>query len=351
MWTQITSYIPHALFGFLVTFFLVLGAFKVFPKIGLMDKPKLHGLKRKPIPYSGGILIAFTVLLGTILFLEPSRAIWSVIIGGVLITAVSFFDDRKGLSAFVRLGVQALAGIIVVFGGIGIRSITNPFGDPIVLDSLTWNVAGLEIWPLSAIFIIIWIMGMMNVMNWLDGLNGLSSGIGVVGAVVMFGLSIQQFHTVDQNTVSVMSILLAASALAFLIFEFYPARILMGDSGSMFLGFFLGVLAIFSGGKVATALLIMGFPVLDAAWVILRRLMQKKSPFKGDLRHFHHRLLYAGLSHRAALILNYSLAAAFGGIALFLGSAQQKLIALLVVGVLMLIFGLSVWVFEKKKYY
>ena len=124
----------------------------------------------------------------------------------------------------------------------------------------------------------------------------------------------------------------------FLLFDFYPAKMLMGDTGSIFLGFTLATLAIFSGGKVATAFLIMGIPILDAAWVILRRLKNKQSPFKGDLNHIHHRLLDIGISPRKALICMYTLCAVFGVSALFLDT-KGKLIEIIILGITMIVMG------------
>jgi UDP-GlcNAc:undecaprenyl-phosphate GlcNAc-1-phosphate transferase len=112
----------------------------------------------------------------------------------------------------------------------------------------------------------------------------------------------------------------------------------MGDTGSMFLGFILATLAIFSGGKIATAFLVMGFPILDAGWVILRRIVQGKSPMKGDLKHLHHRLLEIGMSDRKALLLIYTVCAGFGGIAVFL-EGKNKIYAIMAMLVLMLILG------------
>lgn len=173
----------------------------------------------------------------------------------------------------------------------------------------------------------------------------------MIAALSLFLLSIRpeiHYDIGSQIPVATMSIILFASALAFWFFDFYPAKILMGDTGSMFLGFVLATLAIFSGGKVATAILVMGFPLLDAIWVILRRIVSGKSPMKGDLKHLHHRFLQIGLSQRKALILIYLLCASFGGIAVFL-EGIQKLYAIIVMGVLMIVMGSIAVYLERKK--
>ncbi|KKU80356.1 MAG: Glycosyl transferase family 4 [Candidatus Peregrinibacteria bacterium GW2011_GWA2_47_7] len=336
-------------FSFLFTLVGTLTALALFPRLKLLDHPELHGLDRAPIPYSGGLVLFFSFLFSTLIFIDLSKQVVAVIFAALLIAFVSFLDDRFFLSPFLRLGAQFLAGVIVVLGGIGIRSITNPFGQPIVLDAIRVEMFGAEVWLLSAAVIILWLILMMNVMNWLDGIAGLTSGVGVIASLVLFVLSVQGFHTVDQTTIVIFSISLAASLLAFWFFDFWPPKILMGDTGSMLVGFLLGVFAVFSGGKLATVLLIMGFPVLDALWIIARRIFSGRSPFRGDLKHFHHRLLRVGLSPRRALIFNYVLCALFGAIALFMDSAQQKALALVFLFACMIVAALFVVFLEKKR--
>jgi len=147
-----------------------------------------------------------------------------------------------------------------------------------------------------------------------------------------------EYHVVDQTTVATLAIIVSSMCLAFWIFDFHPAKILLGDTGSMLIGFLLAVFAIFAGGKVATAFLVLGFPILDAFWVITRRIVKGQSPMKGDLKHLHHRLLEVGLSERKALILIYLLCAFFGGSAIFLGTTG-KLYLIIVMGLLMVIMA------------
>lgn len=302
---------------------------RFFPKLKLLDRPHEYGLSRAPIPYSGGIIFFIVFLAAAFLFVDITKPIAGVILAALLITVVSFFDDRVKLSPWLRLSAQILAGIIVIFAGVKIQIINNPFGAPFLLDSIQFEILGQKIWLFSALAIMAWLVLMMNVMNWLDGIPGLASGISTIAQIALFILSIQQFHIVDQSAVVTISSVLAASTLAFLLFDFPPPKILMGDAGSMFLGFMLGVLSILAGGKLATALLIMGFPVLDAFWVILRRVLRGESPLRGDYSHFHHRLLRVGLSEKKALALNYTFCIAFAAIALALHSAFTKFLAFL----------------------
>ncbi|MBU1954397.1 undecaprenyl/decaprenyl-phosphate alpha-N-acetylglucosaminyl 1-phosphate transferase, partial [Patescibacteria group bacterium] len=318
------QYFIPALFAFILTFALSLAARKFFPKWGLMDRPEKYGLKRKPIPYYGGLLIYIGFVLTVLLFVPMDLHIGVFLIAATLIAGVSFIDDLIGLSPVLRLFVQVVAALMLVFAGIGILSISNPLGAPIVLDS--WKLFFTldhvyEFSVLSALFTVVWVVAIVNTMNFLDGLNGLPSGIAVIAGVSLFLLSVRpgmHFDASSQVPVAMMSLILASTALAFWFFDFYPAKMLMGDTGSMFLGFVLATMAIFSGGKVTTAFLVMGFPILDAIWVILRRILQGKSPMKGDLKHLHHRLLDSGLSQRGALYIIYAVSIIFGAIAVFL---------------------------------
>lgn len=342
-----TIFLP-ALVSFVLTFAGVLLALRFFPLLRFLDRPEKYGLKRKPIPYSGGLVIFLAFIVSALVFIDIDKKMLGLIVGALLITFVSFWDDRFSLSPWVRLAVQILAGIIVVLAGVKMQLLTNPFGGPFMLDQIKFTFAGQEIWLFSAIFIIIWLVLMMNVMNWLDGIPSLASGVGIIASLVMFILSIQGFHVVDQTTIMILSASLFFSLLAFWIFDFPPPRLLMGDTGSMLLGFLLGMFAIFSGGKIATALLIMGFPVLDSIWVVMRRIIRGKSPVRGDYSHLHHRLLRVGLSEKKALFLNYALCGGFGAIALLLDNAREKLIALLILSVIMIVTAGIVIFFENK---
>jgi UDP-GlcNAc:undecaprenyl-phosphate GlcNAc-1-phosphate transferase len=339
--------------AFLLTFVATSLGLYLFPKWGLLDRPHLYGLKRAPIPYSGGLILFAIFLVCVGLFLDLNKQLWGVLLAASMIVGVSFWDDRKRLSPFFRLSVQLLAALTVVLSGIGVDAITNPLGGLIHLDTyqlpIEWKDTVYQVTILADLFTIAWIILLMNTVNWLDGLPGLVSGITGIGSVVIFILSIRpDFHYIDQTDVALLSVILAGITLAFWWFDFSPPKILMGDTGTMFLGFMLAVLSIFSGGKIATAFLIMGFPILDAFWVIGRRIWKGQSPFKGDLFHFHHRLLWAGFTERQAILTIYTICAIFGGIALFLGS-KEKLVAIVIMVVLMILLGTLVVLRGRKR--
>ncbi len=350
--SELTKYILPGLTALVSTLVLTWGALRVFPKIGLMDKPHKYGLKRKPIPYAGGVVFYIVFAIICSVFLEWNTALLGVVLGALILGVVNFLDDVRGLSPWPRLGAQGLAALIVVLSGVQVKSLTNPLGGTIDLSGLEVSFGiGEHMVVISIVSLLVtmfWVLAMTNTMNWLDGLNGLPSGVTFIAAVTIFALAVRpDFHYIDQTQTAILAIAVAGMALAFWLFDFAPAKILMGDTGSMFFGFMLAVLAILSGGKIATAFLVMGLPLLDFVWVIARRIIQGKSPFHGDLRHFHHRLIKAGFSERSSLFVIYAVCSAFGVTALFLGTAQ-KVVALVVLAVMVAVIGGWLVLAEKR---
>ena len=351
------QYFLPGISAFVLTFLSVLIALKVFPKLGLTDRPTKYGLLRKPVPYPGGILLYLVFLVLALIFFEPTLKLIGLLIGGGILVLVSFIDDRIELPAWLRLFVQIVVGIIMVAVGIGIETITNPFGGYIPLNeiklTLSWGSLEYTLILFSAIFTIAWIVLIVNAMNWLDGIPGLVSGITVLASLTLFFLSISEI--VNQPEVATMAIIVSMIAFAFWIFDFHPPKILLGDSGSMFFGLLVAVMAIFSGGKIATAFLILGFVILDALYVVIHRLFKKRAPWKGGewdkyrkAVHLHHRMLEYGLSERQVLIIIYILSAIFGISALFLGT-RGKFWAIVILFIASFILGLVLRAKRKTK--
>lgn len=351
------DYFLPGISAFILTILCLLIALKAFPKLGLVDRPLKYGLKRSPIPYPGGILIFFVFLALSLIFFEPNLKLIGLLIGGGLLVLVSFIDDRVELPAWLRLAVQLVVGFIMVAVGIGVSTITNPFGGYLPLDqfqlTVSWGGYVSTLMLFSAVFTVLWIILITNTMNWLDGIPGLVSGITFLASLTLFFLSISEL--VSQPEVATMAIIVAMIALAFWLFDFYPPKILLGDSGSMFFGLLLAVMAIFSGGKIATAFLILGFAILDALYVIVHRLFNKKAPWKGGewdkyrkAVHLHHRLLQFGFTERQVLIFIYVLSAIFGVIALFVGT-RGKFWAIVTLAIASFVLGLVLRVKRKKQ--
>ncbi len=350
------QYILPGLSACILTLLSILIALKVFPKIGLVDKPKKYGLKRKPIPYPGGIILYFVFAALALIFFEPTTKLIGLLLGGGLLVGVSFIDDRIELPAWLRLFVQIIVGVIMVAVGVGIETITNPFGGYLWLNTviltINWGDTVFNLMLLSAIFTVIWIVLIVNTMNWLDGIPGLVSGITVLSSLTLFFLSISEI--VNQPEVAMLAIIVSGIAFVFWIFDFYPPKIILGDSGSMFFGFLLAVIAIFSGGKIATAFLILGFAIIDVLYVVVSRLIKKQAPWKGGewdkyrkAVHLHHRMLKFGLSERQVLVAIYILSAIFGVSALFLGT-KGKFWAIIILAFASFALGLFLHLKRRK---
>lgn len=275
-----------------------------------------------------GIIAAFW----TAIFLSGSLVFDGLKLGlilcSVLILFFGLWDDLRELSWKKQLIFQIAIALIMVYAGLEVEYIANPFGGREFRLDGTY-LAGFSV--LGSLFVILWIVGFMNVVNWLDGMDGLGGGVGAIASLTLFFLSISDL--VNQPPLAIMAIALFGALLGFLVFNFHPARIFMGSSGALFLGFMLSVLAIFSGGKIATMFLVMGFPILDALWVVYRRLRGGKSPFLGDRSHFHYQLLDRGMPERKVVVLLYALSLLFGLAAL----AFQGVYKVAILGVLILL--------------
>ncbi len=304
-------------------------------------------------PLLGGMAIYLSILVVTLTYalfsdrliggyLMP-KYLWAIFIGGGLLMIGGYLDDKFNLRPSQQIIWPLLAVVVVIAGGIGVSFITNPIGGTFDLETIKIKLFQigdipyhLMLW--ADIFGFFWLMGMMYTTKFLDGLDGLVSGITTIGACVLFFLSINQ--EVAQPETALLAVILAGAALGFLFFNFHPAKIFLGEGGSLFTGFMLGVLSIISGAKIATALLIMGIPILDVIWVIVRRLfIERKSPFStSDKKHLHFRLLDIGMSHRQAVLLLYLISIIFGVVALVF-SGKEKLIALIGLIAFMVLLG------------
>jgi UDP-GlcNAc:undecaprenyl-phosphate GlcNAc-1-phosphate transferase len=317
----------------------------------IVDQPGGRRINQEPIPRMGGVAIvaSFWLIVLVINIMWPDllnltgekilgldRNLFGVLLGSLVLVSAGVLDDIRGLSPLAKLGAQFLAAICIPPFGIHLQWLAHPLGGP-----------DIQLTPLvDAILIVIWIVGLINVVNWLDGLDGLATGVSGIGALILFVLSLAVF--VNQPATALLAIILFACCLGFIPFNFNPAKIFLGDSGSMFLGFMLAIFAVISGGKVATAGLVLGIPILDAAWVILRRLAAGQKPWQADRKHLHHRLFDAGLNQKQTVLLYWVFSGLFGIIALFSRTNGKTLSAAAMVGI-MLIIGLILLMLDKKK--
>lgn len=363
---SITQYIVPFIFTLGITLIVVPLIIKIAKKLNIVDRPEPN-LDRKihtsNTPLIGGLAVFISITIVTSFYaffsdrliggyLMPKFLI-GILVAGAVIMLGGYLDDKYNLKPSKQIIWPILAVLIVIASGIGISHISNPLGGTLDLEAIKIELFSINNLPyyfvlLADLFAFVWLMGMMYTTKFLDGLDGLVSGITTIGALVLFFLSINQ--EVAQPETALLAVILAGASLGFLFFNFHPAKIFLGEGGSLFMGFMLGVLSIISGAKIATALLIMGIPILDVVWVIIRRVLkEKKSPFKtSDKKHLHFRLLDIGMSHRQTVIFLYGVSLLFGGSALFI-RGQQKLIALVILVVIMLVIGIFVVLLYRKR--
>ncbi len=280
---------------------------------GLVDAPGGRKIHERPVPRLGGIAIAvaFYVALaaGVVLplygRLPGLPELPGIAAGGTLLVLVGLVDDLVGLSAVVKLVMQIAAGVLAYALGIGIHTLAFPWGN-------------VDVGWLSLPLTVVWVVGVINAVNLIDGLDGLAAGVVVIALAALF--------VIAPNSAP-LSLILAAGAgavLGFLIYNVYPASIIMGDSGSMFLGFLVGVAAIAvaspPGGSVYAYVpaIVLALPLADMVWTVLRRASGGRPVFSADAGHVHHRLLRGGVSHRDAVLALYAVAAVFALIGIVL---------------------------------
>lgn len=295
------KYLIPFLTSFFITIFLIFLGIYVGKKINWRGRKTPRHIHRRGVMRLGGavMVIAFNlaVLLNQDLVITPE--LYGVMAASIVLLLVGVWDDIKELYWKIQFFFQVALAIIVFIMGVRIYFITNPLtGGILSLDS------GIGV-IFSIMLVIFWIVLMINSMNWLDGIDGLSGGITFIGAITIFFLSLKP--EVNQPPMAILAMIVAGTALGFLIFNFNPSRILAGTSGSMFMGFILAVLAIFAGTKIATSILVMSIPVIDFIWVIGERIKNKKSIFKPDKMHLHHKLLELGWSQKKVAIYFYGI--------------------------------------------
>lgn len=353
-------YLQYALLSFLLSIGATFIVRKVALKFSIVDRPsserKIH---KKETPLLGGIAIFIAFFVG----LYFSRSIllsgslnqfhWlGLFFGACFLLLGGILDDKYNLKPNQQIIWPILAIACVVAGGIGIEKITNPLGGMIYLDVLKipifeWNGMMHYFIVIADSFTILWLMGTMYTTKLLDGMDGLVTGTTAIGSFMIFLFTMTTRYY--QPDVGLAALLLSVSCFGFLIFNWHPASIFLGESGSLLLGYILGVLAVISGGKIAMALLIMGIPILDVAWTILRRLRAGFNPFRhADRQHLHFRLFDLGIGQRKTVLIYYSFSLIFGLCALFLQSLG-KVFALILLIILMIAMVLSFNYLDKRK--
>lgn len=334
--TIIAPLVSAFLFSALITQLII----PLLKKFNIVDDPKIHKhpgmIHEKPIPRGGGLPLFLGVLIPGIFLLPHTGVTLGIFIAAGIMLIIGLLDDfsnshGKDISPFIRLCLNIISAIIIVVMGISIHFITNPFGGILHLDNLYLPKTIIPFsLVLSDIISILWLIWVTNMINWSKGVDGQMPGIVAIAAIIIgiVGLRLTPTGSID----TALSFLIAGSAIGFLIFNFYPAKIFPGF-GATSLYLLLGVASILSSAKLATAILVLGVPAVDAAFSITRRLLAKKSPLKGDKKHLHHILLRLGLNQRQIALFYWALSAILGVLSLGLEN-KSKVFAIVTLVVL-----------------
>lgn len=338
----------NALLIFMTALFASLGLVPVLrrwalinEKLDLPDERKVH---TQAIPRLGGVAIYLSFLFSALVFIEVTREVRGILAGGLVIFVVGIIDDLYGLSPKKKFAGE-IVGVLVTMavGHLYLANLGNLFGFGDIV---------LPFWPAVA-FTIFAVVGVINAINLIDGLDGLSGGISVIALASFMLLA---FHDGNSEVVFLCAALLGA-LIGFLKYNFYPARIFMGDTGSLSIGFVFGFLAIFltqtPTGHISpmTPVLILGVPIIDALWVMVRRVMKGKKPFSPDMTHVHHKFLNLGFEHRFTVIIIYSISLFWALVAILAHAWPEYLLLFSYLIISMVSYGLLRYLINHRQQY
>lgn len=299
--------------SFISALFLVYPIKKLAIRLNILDIPNNRKIHTKPIPRAGGLAIVFGTLIGLAYFQPAHEHFLEYIVGVVIITMIGLLDDKFSLHPLLKLIGQLVTAIIIIHAGVTIERITLPFIGIIDFSQLV-----------SVVITLIWIIGITNAINLIDGLDGLASGVSTIALLSIFTMSIMD----ERFFVASLCISLIGSSCGFLFHNFYPAKIYMGDTGSLFLGFsisFISILGLFKKITIFSfiiPIIVLAVPIFDTLFAITRRLLNGEKIMKPDKKHIHHQLLAAGFSHRTTVLIIYGMSAVFGLLAIIFSSAS-----------------------------
>ena len=328
------QYVVPFVIALVVSYALTPSVKKLAIKIGAVDRPNARKVHTHVIPRLGGLAI-YIGFMAAVLFCVPlQHELVGMLLGCTAIVAVGIWDDICNIPAKVKLVGQILAACIPIAFGIQIEWLTNPFGDIIVLPEL-----------IAIPVTIFWIIGFTNTVNLIDGLDGLAAGVAFIASISMFLLA----YNLNQFLPALVIVSMAGAALGFLQYNFNPAKIFMGDTGSMLLGYTLSVAAVLGLVKTAATvalvvpIIALGLPILDTTFAIIRRKMSGVPIFQPDKGHLHHRLLALGTTQKQAVLIMYFVSMILGIVALFVANVSYK------TGIVTVLVVLAVIIYSAKR--
>ncbi len=287
-------------------------------KLGAIDVPKDERRMHKvPIPRMGGLAIFLGFIISVLLFVEVDDQMKGILLGSVIIVVMGIIDDITPLRASLKFVIQILAALIPVYYGVQITCISNP---NLFSDNPYWNFGWLSI-PIT----VIWIVGLTNAVNLIDGLDGLAIGVSSISALTMLAIAI----LVAEPQVAVIMAALVGACIGFMPYNMNPAKIFMGDTGSTFLGYILacitiqGLFKFYAVISFVVPFLILGLPIFDTMFAIIRRISHGQNPMAPDRSHVHHRLIDMGLNQKQAVAVLYVISAILGLSAVVLATSGE----------------------------
>lgn len=331
---MLIRYIVPFVLALVISYALTPSVKKIALRVGAIDKPNARKVHTHVIPRLGGVAIFIGFIVTVLLFAPWQSELIGILIGCTVIVAVGIWDDICNIPARTKLVGQIIAALIPVASGIQIDWLNNPFGT-------LWVLPEFIAIPLT----IFWIIGFTNTVNLIDGLDGLAAGVSVIASISIFFIT----YSMGQDTPALLIAAIAGAALGFLQYNFNPAKIFMGDTGSMLLGYTLSVAAVFGVVKTAATvalvvpIIALGVPILDTLFAIVRRKMSGKPVFQPDKGHLHHRLLALGLSQKQVVLIMYCVSIALGIVSLFVAHVGYK------IGMVTVIIVLGVIIYSAKR--
>ncbi len=343
MYGSVYSIIYGIAIAFLCSFFISITTTPIIRtfafRFKITDVPKDNRrMHKKEMPLMGGLAIFSGFFISVLIFCRPDMQTYAMLLGNLIVVIAGIIDDKYNMNAFVKLFLQFVAAITAVLGGISIEQF-NLFGKTI------------EFGAFAPLVTVVWIVAITNAVNLIDGLDGLSCGVSTIAATTLL---ITLIRTDTDINVICMIAILVGSCVGFLPFNFNPARIFMGDTGAMFLGYTLAVLSIQGcfklNGMVSfwVPMLALAFPLADTSFAFIRRVLTGKSPFQADRGHLHHKLIDKGFDQKHAVLILYALSGILG-ISAILFSFGWTLKAFIVAGcALLILYGNLHFSFERK---
>ena len=333
-----------------IAFFASPIVIRIYQHFGWVEDPQTHThvktTHKFPVPRGGGLVIFTSILVASVLLLPMDKYLFSILMGAFFLTVVGTLDDIFDLSPYIRIVTGLMSASLIVAAGIGVAYVTNPFGAGVIhLDQpqFTFAVNGIlhHIWILADIVALLFIMWNMNIVNWSKGLDGQMPGFVAIAATFIALLATRFIDDPTQFQTASLALIVAGAFTGFLFWNVYPQRIMAGYGAGSLAGFFLAVLAILSGAKLATTVMVLAIPTADAVFTIIRRLLAGKSPFWGDRGHLHHKLMdELGWGRNKIALFYWVTTFTMGLLSLYLNTLGKVFSLVIVTG---LVFGFLIW--------